>query len=228
LQSGCFTFVENYIDEPLEELASAADLVALVQVRDTDYEYARGFPVGGTAFLGILIPYKLTHPVDDIVDVYEEGLHEHECYFENPSVYEEGRRHLLFARDNPEVDGQFLGLDRGCSLEVLVTADNRYALRYPLKGITVADDITALARPIEFRDSYAFPEDDDLTVGERNTLLEGGLLKALDDGRYRYTHGIPLSELRVLLGAENLTLDRALRRATPEIPPGEDGLLSDW
>ena len=42
----------------LETVATAADLVALVQVRDTDYRTQRDIPVSGSAFLRILIAYK--------------------------------------------------------------------------------------------------------------------------------------------------------------------------
>lgn len=196
----------------LADLAAQSDLVALVQVADVDYEYVREFPSGGTAFLRVLIPYRLTHPVGDIVEVYDEGLHEHECYFDNPPAGTEGRRHLVFLRDNPEVEEQFLGLDMGCSLDVLVTAENRYALRYPLAGIRITDDVRGLAKPMDFADSKAFPEEEDITVAERDALLEGDYLERLEDGRYRYTHGIELSDVRPLFGAENLSLDRALRR----------------
>ena len=196
----------------LEQLASQASLVAVAQVRDTDYVYAREFPTGGTAYLGVLIAYKLTRPEEDIVEVYEEGLHEHECYFDNPTVFEEGRRHLVFLRDNPEVEGQYLGLPPGCALELLVTDDNRYALLYPPKGMPIADDLGALARPLAFRDAYATVSNEDLSVDERDALLASGMLVELDDGRFRYTHGIPISEIRPLLGPENLTLQRELRR----------------
>ncbi|KAA9132075.1 hypothetical protein F3N42_07860 [Marinihelvus fidelis] len=198
----------------LAELASQSDLVAVVQVADTDYVYARGFPTGGTAFLRVLIRWRLTHPVGDLVRVYDEGLHEGECYFQNPDVGEEGRRHLLFVRDNPDVDNQFLGLPHGCSLEVLVTADNGYALRYPPSNFELTNDLAALARPLQFADPYAVVDDDELTIAERDALLEGGWLVQQDDGRYRFTHGIPLGDLRPLLGEENLTHDRTLLRPT--------------
>ena len=196
----------------LAELAAASDLVALVQVADTDYQYAREFPTGGTAYLRVLISYRVSAPIGEIIEVYDEGLHAHECYFENPSVLAEGRRHLVFLRDNPAVDGQFLGLHSGCALEVLVTTSNRYALRYPLFGMAIADDVAALVEPMEFTDAYAFPEDEDLTVAERNELLAAGYLERREDGRFRFTHGIELSALRQLIGAKNLTLDRAARR----------------
>ncbi len=80
----------------LSELAAKADIVAVAQVKDTDYVYARSFPNEGSAFLKILIAYKLNNPVEEIVEVYEKGLHPNECYFENPTVFEEGRRYLVF------------------------------------------------------------------------------------------------------------------------------------
>jgi len=196
----------------LSELAAAADVVALAQVRDTDYEYTRGFPTGGTAFLRVLIPYRVTRPIGDFVEVYEEGLHAFECYFEDPSVTEEGRRYLVFLRADPEVQDQFRGLEHGCALEVLVTRENRYVLRYPLSGIAVADDIGTLATPVVFADSYAVLAEDEIGVEERNALLAGGHLERLEEGGYRYTEGVPLEDLRPLLGEDNLTLDRALRR----------------
>ncbi len=199
----------------LEALASEADLVALVQVLDTDYEYARDFPIGGTAFLRLLIPYKLDRPLPDIIEVYEEGLHAGECYFPNPPVTEEGRRYLVFVRRNPDVEGQYLGLGPGCSLTVLVTAENRYVLRYPAEGLEIADDLSSLARPMVFADAHAVLDYEELEVAERNDLLERGLLEALEDRTYRLTRGIPLSEVRELLGDDNLTRDRALLRPAP-------------
>lgn len=204
----------------LSELAATADLVALVQVLDTDYQYTREFASGGTAFLKVLIPYRVMRPIGDIVEVYEEGLHEHECYFDNPSVIEEGRRHLVFLRVNPEVEGQYLGLAGGCALAVLVTDDNRYALRYPLDGIEVDDRITELATELSFADAHAVLDEEDIMVEERNVLLEAGNLRRLDDGRYKFTRGVDLSLARQLLGEENLTMDRALRR--PGDTPGTD------
>jgi hypothetical protein len=194
----------------LPELVHAADLVALVRVLDTDYEYAREFPVGGTAFLQVLVPYKVGRPLEDIVPVYEEGLHEGECYFDNPSVAEEGRRHLVFLRFNPEVEGQYLGLPQGCALEVLVNERNLYALRYPPAGITLADDLSEHATPMTFRDAHALMEDEEITPTVRNELLEAGYLVRIDQN-YRYTHGIDISVVRHLMGPEALTLDRSLK-----------------
>lgn len=199
----------------LNELASEADLVALVQVLDTDYEYARDFPIGGTAFLRILIPYKLDRPLPDIVEVYDEGLREGECYFPNPPVTEEGRRYLLFVRRNPEVEGQYLGMEEGCALTALVTVENRYALRYPAEGIDITDDLSSLAEPMNFADAHAVLDYEFLDVGERIELLSEGLVEERDDRTYKLTHGIPIGAVRPLLGAENLTTDRSLLRPAP-------------
>ena len=195
----------------LADLADAADLVALVQVRDTDYEYTRSFPSGGTAFLQVLIPYKVTRPFEDRVEVYEEGLHAHECYFENPSVMEEGRRYLVFLKTNPDHPQQYRGLEQGCALEVFVNSDNRYALKFPVTGIRLSDDLGSHASAMDFNDAYAILANEDIQVAERNELLDRTLLIWLDD-HYKYTHGVDLTVARQLMGPDALTLDRSLKR----------------
>ncbi len=122
---------EDRITAPvsLSELAEKADLVAVAQVKDTDYVYTRSFPSEGSAYLKILIAYKLKPETGEIIEVYEKGLHPNECYFENPTVFEEGRRYLVFFRLDPEDPGIYRGLAQGCALEILVTEDNRYALK---------------------------------------------------------------------------------------------------
>jgi len=193
----------------LADLASKAELIALVQVADTDYVYAREFPTGGRAYLRVLIPYKVTEPIGDMIEVYEEGLHPHECYFKDPTVYEEGRRFLVFLRRNPQKAGQYLGLPEGCALQVLVTKDNLYALRYPLSGIDLSDDLSEFAERLVFADRYAAFDDDGMTVAERNRLLEGGFLERTDSG-YRYTHGVDLSTVRRLIGEDAMSPDQSL------------------
>lgn len=201
----------------LAELASEAELIALVQVADTDYVYAREFPTGGRAYLRVLIPYKVSEPIGDMIEVYEEGLHPHECYFKDPTVYEEGRRYLVFLRRNPQKAGQYLGLPEGCALQVLVTKDNLYALRYPLSGIDVSDDLSEYAERLEFADRYAAFSDDDMTVAERNRLLEDGYLERTDSG-YRYTHGLDLSTIRRLIGEDVMSPDRSMLQPGKQVP----------
>lgn len=187
----------------LTDLAARSDLVALAQVRDTDYRTQRDIPVSGSAYLKILIPYKGGH-AGDLAEVYEFGLHEHECYFPNPTVFEEGRRYLLFlARDSEEPE-RFRGHPQGCALEVLVDEQNRYALRYPADGILLADGLSDLARPMRFADPYSTLSDEELLPARRDTLLQMGAIERDGDDGWRYTRAVPLSEARKLIAPEAL------------------------
>ena len=115
----------------LSDLAAMADLVAVAQVKDTDYVFTRSFPSEGSAFLKILISYKTNNTRAKIIEVYEKGLHPNECYFENPTVFEEGRRYLVFFRNDPEDPGIYRGFPEGCAREIFVGKDTRYVLLYP-------------------------------------------------------------------------------------------------
>ena len=187
----------------LTALAAAADLVALAQVRDTDYRTQRDIPVSGSAFLRILIAYKADRD-DELVEVYEAGLHEHECYFPNPTVYEEGRRYLLFLRHDPDDAERYRGLPAGCALEVLVTGDNRYALRYPATGIDLGEALDQSAEAMAFADRYALIADEDIAPTERNALRAAGYIESAGDDRWRYTHGVDLSTVRRLIDPDAL------------------------
>jgi hypothetical protein len=187
----------------LTELAAAADLVALAQVRDTDYRRQRDIPVSGSAFLRILIAYKSDRD-DELFEVYEKGLHEHECYFPNPTVFEEGRRYLLFLRRDADDPKRYRGLPQGCALEVLVTHDNRYAVRYPANGIELGAALDELAERMTFADRYAVVTDEDLAPAERNALRAAGHIESAGDERWRYTHGVDLSAVRGLIDPEAL------------------------
>lgn len=188
----------------LAELAAAADLVVLAQARDTDYFMRRDIPVSGSAYLKVLIPYKATDPLD-IIEVYEKGLHPNECYFPNPTVFEEGRRYLLFLNKDPEDETRYRGLAQGCALDVLVNDQNRYALRYPVNGITLSDPLNALAREMTFSDGYAIVDEDDLLPADRDAMREAGDIVPHTAGQWMYTRGIPLGEVRPLMGTENLS-----------------------
>ena len=206
----------------LAELASESDLVVLAQARDTDYLKRRGIPVSGSAYLQVLIPYKTDQDVD-IVEVYEKGLHDNECYFPNPDVSEEGRRYLLFLKRDPEDQKRYRGLAQGCALDVLVDGDNRYAVRFPVSGISLSDSLEHHARMMTFRDNYAVVSDETLPPALRNAMLAAGQIEPYpraqssgiqadslvagagpDERRWIYTTGISLTTIRELMGAGNL------------------------
>jgi len=187
----------------LTELAMKADIVAVAQVKDTDYVYARSFPNEGSAFLKILIAYKLNNPVEEIVEVYEKGLHANECYFENPTVFEEGRRYLVFFRLDPEDPEIYRGLAEGCALELFVTQNNQYALKYPIEGIKLEDNLDELVSKFDYHDNYAVVSDENLTPEIRNDLLARDLIIPYQDN-YKYTHGVDLTRTRSLITTEAL------------------------
>ena len=196
---------DNQVGGPvsLSTLAAKADLVAVAQVKDTDYVYTRSFPSEGSAYFKILIAYKMNKPGADIIEVYEKGLHPNECYFENPTVLEEGRRFLVFFRREAHEPEIYRGLSEGCALEILVTENNRYALKYPVKGLNLSDKVDELAIRIDFRDSYALVSGDALVPAEREDLLSRGLIVPYH-GKFKYTHGIELGTARKLISVDAL------------------------
>jgi len=202
----------------LVDLGAKAEVIVLAQVKDTDYFYRRGYPVSGSAYLKILIPYKLDKPMD-IIEIHEHGLHKNECYFSNPTVFEEGRRFLLFLQRDPDRPERYRGLAQGCALDVLVEDNNHYAVRYPVTGIELADSLQSLAVEMQFGDAYAIENEDSLGSTERNILLDAGWIvpfeemkKATAPGvlgapqveatarQWIYTHGIDLATFRKMLG----------------------------
>lgn len=179
----------------LADLGAKAEVIVLAQVKDTDYFYRRGYPVRGSAYLKILIPYKIDKPMMEIIEIHEQGLHENECYFPNPTVFEEGRRYLLFLQRDPDKPERYRGLAEGCALDVLVERDNHYALRYPVTGIDLANALEDLAVEMQFGDSYAIEDENSLTSTERNILLDAGWIAPLEESKKSTVPGV--------LGAQN-------------------------
>jgi hypothetical protein len=190
----------------LAELAMSADLVVLAQVKDTDYFMRRDIPVSGSAYLKVLIPYKVDSPAD-LIEVYEKGLHDQECYFPNPTVFEEGRRYLLFLVKDPDHEERYRGLLQGCALDVLVDSDNRYALRYPVTGIDLSDPLGELAREMKFGDRYAIVDDEDLLPAQREAMLAAGQIVPYTSPelKWMYTKAISLTAVRKLMEPDSLS-----------------------
>lgn len=183
----------------LSELAAKSDLVALAQVKDTDYFTRRDIPVSGSAYLKLLISYK-GKPADAIFEIYENGLHEQECYFRDTSVFEEGRRYLVFLVRDPDDEKRYRGLPEGCALDVLVNSDNRYAVRYPPTGIELSDPLGETAIAMKFADGYALVEKESLSSTLRDALLAGGYIVPHNELQWRYTTGVRLSDISKLMG----------------------------
>jgi len=195
----------------ISDLAAAVDLVALVQVEQTQYKYRRGFPIEGYADLRLLIPYKLDAKTD-LVRVRESGLRADGCYFPQTFLGDEGARFLVFlaAAANAE-DGipEYLPHPMGCKQSVLVNAEHDYVLRYPLEGnVRLSDKQRSWLEKFDFSDPAAFAGEPDLTPGRKQKLAEqvDGLV---DERGVKYTRGIHIRHFRELIGKENLQRPRS-------------------
>lgn len=197
-------------DVTLSELAAGADFIGIVQVNDREYETVREIPSEGFAILRVLVTYRHPGEVRETpgsVQVYEKGFERDTCYY--PERRNEGRRYLVFLqeRTGKTPDGKpkegYEGSRPGCMIPVFVTADNQYALRYPVPGVEITD--RDLVRDLVFADPDAFVEPGvDLSYTRADYMVEQGWLKKADNDRYVYTRGVYLEEARGLmdLGAD--------------------------
>lgn len=203
-------------DSPtLAGLAAEADVVAIVRVEDTDYEYARGFPRSGFALLRVLIGYKGANS-GDLIEVPEEGLDDDACYFPQLGLFQvEGRRFLTFLKRKGK--DSYIGTAPTCRLPVLVTAQSAYALLYPIDGATIESPETVV-ETLSFADPAAYVDGSDLTSERLRELVEDYGAERVDNDpltprseTYVYTRGIPMPKLRALM-ADGLGETRARSR----------------
>lgn len=148
------------------ELAANADVVALVQVWDIDYQYVRDFPNKGVTTVDVLIGYKGLETGEQ-VDIHEEGLKiENGCYF--PDRANEGHRFLTFLRRDEK--NKLRGTGPYCRLPVFVTRDHRYALLAPLHGISLPSP--DLVHALDFNDPHAFIDVSELSNAQIREIEE--------------------------------------------------------
>lgn len=178
----------------LQALAESHELVAIVHLRDTRYEYVRDFPSRGWAELTVLIPYKGPLRQRDRLRVHAEGLDPTACYFPDDPDFD--GRFLVFL--NPRAEGGWEGQRPWCQLPVLVTADNRYALLHPAEGLADSE-LAALAENLEFSDPAAWIDPRALTQTELEALRSRFVMRETEDGRLRHTQGVPISAVRALM-----------------------------
>ena len=189
----------------IQQLASSADLVAIVQVDLTSYDYKRGFPVDGYAALDVLITYKSSKPVSRI-RIREKGLGQDLCYFPPTVPGQEGNRYLVFLAEHE--DGDYRGHPLACSLQVLVTDDHAYALRVPLpEKVALTEQQSLFVQPMSFSDPSAITGSAELTDGRKEQLASQVDGIVLESG-VKYTKGISIQHFRDLIGAENLKKPR--------------------
>lgn len=130
-------------------VAEWADVVAIAQVVNVDYQQTREINAQGQAFLTVHVPYKGVKK-NDLLIVNSKGFEAHTCYY--PDRLGEGERFLVFLKKSKN-EGEYLGFKPYCQLQVLLTDTGQYALRYPL---TLDFEISAdLVKTIQFNDPNA-------------------------------------------------------------------------
>lgn len=194
----------------LAQRAAGSDLVALAQLDRIDYEYNRGYPVGGRAWLRPLIPYKAEAELRGILIVSEQGLKDNECYFPQVDPWDEAPRYLLFLTEDTD-NATLEGHPDGCAIEILVDATGGYAARWPqpaFGGENGRGDETLqeLAREMTFQGPMARIDASDLLAHQRRDRAERDFMR-IDGTDLVPTRGIPLTELRQLM-RPGLALDR--------------------
>lgn len=187
------------------QLALESDLVALIQLERLSYDRRRGFPVGGHAWADVLIRYKAEQPID-LLRIEEQGLGPDRCYFPDVPLWQELPRYLVFLHRAGDRD--FTGHRGGCMLEVLVTADHRYAVRWPQVGLVLNDDELELVETLEFIGPGATIDGAELTSLRREALMRDDAMEQAAGTALRYTRGIPLEVFRErIMGNQALARD---------------------
>ena len=170
-----------------------ADLIAVVQVVDTEYRKVRGMPVEGVARLKVLIPYRMPKSLADqpFLEVHAKGFGYDQCYY--PEFANEGARLLVFLQVDDK--GKLKGVRPSCALPVYVTRDSGYALLYPVGGLEITD--MRLVKSCEFTDPYAWQPMEMLTSQQIERLVDEYAVQL--DGlnqRYRPTLCLDLTDVR--------------------------------
>ncbi|MBY6205250.1 hypothetical protein [Halomonas denitrificans] len=196
----------------LADRAATSDVVVLAKLDRTDYEYARGFPVDGRAWFDVLLSYKAPRVVERFI-VKESGLKDVECYFPETASGAENPRYLLFLVTDPD-DG-YRGHPEGCAFEVLVGADNGYAIRWPqpaLGGENGRGDeaLQALVRPMSFQGPRSRIDASDMLAHQRRARAEAQFMR-VEGTALLPTRGIPLSDFRRLMRDGLVNEDGAMR-----------------
>lgn len=112
-----------------KQAAEWADLVAIAQVINIDYQKQRDLNAKGQAFLNILVAYKGTRK-NDLIIVNEKGFHDNACYY--PDRENEGQRFLVFLKKTRN-ESEYVGIKPLCQIQVLITNNGTYAVRYPFE-----------------------------------------------------------------------------------------------
>ncbi len=188
------------------EAAKWADLVAIAQVDDIEYEQVRELNAKGYAFLNILIPYKGAKK-DEPIAIIATGFEDNVCYY--PDRINEGQRFLVFLKKAPgEESNVYYGYKPFCQMQVLLSELGQYILRTPLDTdlLKIGDN---LIQEQKFNDPHAMVDSTLWTSITREEYASKFKCKIIEteDNIYkyfhlRYTQGVPIYNIRPLLKLE--------------------------
>ena len=201
--------IESIKAPTLKSLAEAtkwADLVAVAQVDDIEYEQKRNLNAKGYAFLNILIPYKGAQK-DEPIAVIATGFEDNVCYY--PDRVNEGERFLVFLKKAPdEMKNVYYGFKPYCQLQILLSDLGQYILRTPLEDKSIDID-NEIIEQHQFNDPHAMIDATLWTGISREAYAKEYQCKIIesedDFNKYfhlRYTQGVPIYKVRKLLKLE--------------------------
>lgn len=185
----------------LQQASEWADVVAVAQVINIDYEKTRDLNAKGQAFLTVRVPYKGVSK-DDLLIVSAKGFEAHQCYY--PDRQGEGQRYLVFLKESPHNANEYHGFKPFCQLQVLLDDLGHYNLRYPTETNIEFD--APLIQDITYQDPHARIDATEWTSIKREEYMQAFNTQLITEEdlfqKYyflKYTQGIPLSEIRPLL-----------------------------
>jgi hypothetical protein len=195
--------IEAPVFNSFAEATAWADLVAIAQVDDIEYNKIRETNVKGYAFLNILVPYKGSTRGETIA-VIAEGTNENTCYY--PDRENAGERVLVFLKKAPsEEKNVFYGFKPFCQMQILLSDTGQYILRTPLNNKSLKIDKTLIEEQT-FVDPHAMIDSTLWTSTKREEYANEFQCKIIQSedtfNKYfhlRYTQGIPIYKIRKLL-----------------------------
>lgn len=180
-----------------------ADLVAIAQVDDIEYEQVRKLNAKGYAFLNIQVSYKGTTRGEQIA-VLATGFDDNVCYY--PDRENEGERFLVFLKKAPdELKNVYYGFKPFCQFQILLSDLGQYVLRTPVdnNSVNIPED---LIEPHTFNEPHAMFDTTLWTGTTRKKYADQYQCEIIETedtlNRYyhlRYTQGVPIYKIRPLL-----------------------------
>jgi len=198
--------IEAPILNSFAEATAWADLVAIAQVDDIEYEQIREINVKGYAFLNVLVPYKGSTKGESIA-VIAEGVKDNSCYY--PDRENAGERFLVFLKKAPKKGTNvYYGFKPFCQMQILLSDMGQYILRTPLnnKSLKIEEN---LIQEQTYVDPHAMVDSTLWTSTKREEYANQFKCKIIESedtfNKYfhlRYTQGVPIHEIRKLLKIE--------------------------